>query len=99
MNTENAVITVAAENQPGSSNLTEADYEWLARSYIIPELAQRAGIFRVDTITGAEIVGRTPKAGVDYAGLVFSYTWPGEPRPRECRLRRDNPDLERDASG
>jgi uncharacterized protein (DUF927 family) len=79
-------------------NLTQADYEWLAKSYITPELAQRAGIFRVDSVTGAEIVGRTPKAGVDYGGLVIPYTWPGEPRPRECRLRRDNPDLERDGA-
>lgn len=95
MNTKNALIPIAADNQPGSSNLTEADHESLARSYITPELAQGAGIFRVDSITGAEIVGRTPKANVDYGGLVIPYTWPGEPRPRECRLRRDTPDLER----
>src|SRR5947209_18095395 len=80
-------------------NLTKIDLEKLARSYITPELARSAGIRRVDSITGAEIVGRKARNGEDYAGLVFPYVWPSEPHTREYRLRRDNPDLEQSSNG
>jgi hypothetical protein len=84
----------------GSLNqLTAADLTSLGASYITPELAVAAQIRRVDTVEGAEIVGRKPTASKDYAGLVFPYFWPGNPHPREYRLRRDNPDLEQKPDG
>jgi hypothetical protein len=60
-------------------------------------LAQSAGIFRVDSLNGAEIVGRNGNA--DYSGIVFPYYLPGSTSLREYRLRRDNPDLERGPAG
>lgn len=80
-------------------NLTESDIAHLSRSYITPELARSAGIRRVDSVDGAEIVGRTARGGEDYAGLIFPYVWPGDSRPREYRLRRDYPDLEQSSNG
>lgn len=77
--------------------LTEADLKLLSASFISPGLAQLAGIFRVDSPDGAEIVGRNGNA--DYSGIVFPYTLPGTSNIREYRLRRDNPDLERGADG
>lgn len=74
--------------------LTAADYAALEKSYLTREIIDAAQIQRVGTIEGAEIVGHKPQASKDYAGLVFPYFWPGESRPREYRLRRDNPDLE-----
>ena len=75
------------------------DLAWLEKSYINPELAAEAQLCRVDSVTGAEIVGRQQKAGVDYSGIIFPYRWPGQARPGEFRLRRDHPDLERTADG
>lgn len=77
--------------------LTEADLENLSASFIPPELAQAAGLFRVDRHEGALIVGRNGKA--DYSGIVFPYVLPGSDRPREYRLRRDRPDLEQRPDG
>lgn len=77
--------------------LTEADFKRLSASFICPELAQSAGIFRVDSPDGSEIVGRNGKA--DYSGIVFTYYLPGNSAPREYRLRRDNPDLEQGEDG
>jgi hypothetical protein len=77
--------------------LTEADFNRLSASFICPELAQMAGIFRVDSPDGAEIVGRNGNA--DYSGIVFPYFLPGNASPREYRLCRDNPDLEQGADG
>jgi len=61
--------------------LTTADIETLSKSWITVELAERAGIRRVDRVTGAEVIGRTPKASVDYAGLLFPNVWSGETHP------------------
>ena len=69
----------------------------LSASFISPDLARSAGIFRVDSPDGAELVGGNGNA--DYSGLVFSYQLPGSPYVREYRLRRDNPDLEQDSDG
>ncbi|MDX6269893.1 MAG: hypothetical protein QOD28_1116 [Acidobacteriota bacterium] len=77
--------------------LTEADFNRLSASFICPDLAQSAGIFRVDSPDGAEMVGRNGNA--NYAGIVFPYFLPGCTYPREYRLRRDNPDLEQGANG
>lgn len=77
--------------------LTEADLKLLSASFISPDLACSAGIFRVDSADGAELVGRNGNA--DYSGIIFPYTLPGVPSVREYRLRRDNPDLEQDSEG
>lgn len=77
--------------------LTDADFKLLSASFISPELALSAGIFRVDSPDGAEMVGRNGKA--DYSGIVFPYYLPGNPSTREYRLRRDNPDLEQGPDG
>lgn len=82
-----------------NSGLTPSDMQKLASSYITPELAEAAGITRVDSPTGAEYVARKPSAKNNYAGLIIPYFWPGDSRPREYRLRRDNPDLEQTPEG
>jgi hypothetical protein len=79
------------------SELTKQDLQELADCYITQALAERAGIWRVTSAEGSEIVGRNGKPG--YEGLIFPYFWPGESQPREYRLRRDHPDLERTAAG
>jgi hypothetical protein len=80
-----------------SQLLRTSDLELLQRSYITREIAERAGIIRVDSAEGARLVGRNGSG--DYAGIVFPYFWPGEQSPREWRLRRDNPDLEEQRDG
>ena len=59
-------------------------------------LADRAGLRRVDSLTGGEIIGR--RSG-NYAGILIPYFRPGEVEVREYRLRRDQPDLEYDSAG
>lgn len=84
----------AINEKRNKSRLTQIDLQKLANSFITRELAEQAGLFRVDSITGAEIIGRKATAYCDYAGIIFSYFLPEVTRPREYRLRRDNPDLE-----
>jgi DNA-binding PadR family transcriptional regulator len=93
------ILPNLAESANNNPSLTAADITSLAASYIPPELAAAAQIQRVDTIEGARIVGKTPNAAKDYAGLIFPYFWPGSEYAREYRLRRDNPDLERKPDG
>lgn len=78
--------------------LTESDLNWLRRSYITPELAAEAGLYRVDSIEGMTLVGRT-RQDADYSGIVFPYYPPGEAYPKEYRVRRDRPDLEQQPDG
>ncbi len=80
-----------------TQELTDRDFNSLSASFVSRELAQSAGIFRVDSLNGAEIVGRNGNA--DYSGIVFPYYLPGSTSLREYRLRRDNPDLERGPAG
>lgn len=75
--------------------LTPHDLAMLKSSFITPELAEQAGLFRVDSLQGAELVGRNGRG--DYSGIAFPYFWPGAHSPREYRLRRDHPDLEQQA--
>jgi uncharacterized protein DUF3854 len=72
--------------------LAKNDLQQFARAGISTETAERALLRRVDSFTGAEIVGRN--GGGDYAGIVFPYVWPGEQHIREYRLRRDHPEIE-----
>ena len=78
------------------SNLTLSDYAELEARWIDRSLALEAGLRRVDSLSGAEIVGR--KSG-NYAGIVIPYFHPGSDQVREYPLRRDHPDLEYDSSG
>ncbi len=80
---------------PGEG-LTPADYAVLEARWIDRELADRAGLRRVDSLTGGEIVGR--KSG-NYAGIIIPYFRPGADYVREYRLRRDHPDMEYDSTG
>lgn len=77
--------------------LTARDLTALEHSFITPELARQAGLFRVTSPDGATLIRRNESG--DYAGIVFPYMWPGEGAPREYRLRRDHPNLERRPDG
>jgi len=83
-----------------SANLNAADYQMLSAGFIDRGLATAARLRRVDDIEGSEIVGRTRNASASYAGIVFPYFSPNDnEHPREYRLRRDQPDLERKGGG
>ena len=75
------------------SPLKPEDLERLSRVGIDPDLVELAFLRRVDSMTGAQAVGRTGWAG-DFSGIVFPYLRPGADRVRDYRLRRDNPDME-----
>jgi hypothetical protein len=72
--------------------LEARDYSSLAARWIDTDMAGEQFIRRVDSIAGAEVVGRNGTG--DYSGLLIPYVWPGEDRVREFRLRRDHPDVE-----
>jgi P4 family phage/plasmid primase-like protien len=72
--------------------LTQGDYAKLTESGITVEIANRAGLRRVDSREGGALVGR--KGGGDFSGIDFPYLWPGDDHVREHRLRRDHPDFE-----
>jgi hypothetical protein len=88
-------VPLAAPRLIGSE-LTPSDYANLEARWIDRGLADRAGLRRVDSMTGSDIVGR--KSG-NFAGMVIPYFHPGSCQVREYRLRRDHPDLEHDATG
>src|SRR5215472_10491673 len=69
--------------------LIEADYQMLAESGISRETADRAGLYRVISIEGRELVGR--QGGGDFAGIVFPYRLPGTKYSVLDRLRLDQP--------
>ncbi len=73
-------------------DLTERDFEWLASSYITPELAAEHGLYRVDTLTGAQETGQKPTATRNFAGIIFPYHHPLTGYERERVLRRDEQD-------
>lgn len=79
-------------NEETGKALTDTDYANLARRWIDRQLADAAGIRRVDSDTGRLLMGRRDHAS--YEGLAIPYFFPGESRIREWRLRRDHPDLE-----
>jgi hypothetical protein len=57
--------------------LTAADLTALAQSYITPAIADAAGLYRVPSIEGRELVGRN--GGGDYAGIAFPGQMPTYP--------------------
>jgi hypothetical protein len=72
--------------------LTKADYESLQCSWITREIADDAGLYRVPSIEGRDIVGR--HGGGDYSGVVFPYRVPGDSHSVLNRLRLDNPPVD-----
>ena len=74
------------------SRLTESDYRMLEQSWITRRIADDAGIRRVSSVEGAELIGCNRPG--NYAGIAFTYILPGETRARDYRLRRDNPEME-----
>ena len=77
--------------------LSEDDYAGLDRSWITRDLADQALLRRVTSVEGAELVGR--KDNGSFGGIIFPYVAPGADYIREYRLRRDSPDIHRDAQG
>jgi len=77
-------------------DLTPEDYRSLEARFIHAELADAAGIRRVDSYTGREMFGR--RKG-EMAGLIIPNVWLGESHPREYRLKLDHPELETRADG
>jgi hypothetical protein len=73
------------------SDLTDADYRGLVARWITRELADEAGLRRVDSLTGRQMFGR--KTG-DLAGIIIPFIPPGENNVVEYRLRVDHPELE-----
>jgi len=78
------------------AELSATDLAALESRWVDRPLAQSAFLRRVDSWTGAQLVGRK---GGDYAGIAIPYFAPGDRHVREYRLRRDHPDLEADSSG
>ncbi|MBX3325162.1 MAG: AAA family ATPase [Nitrospira sp.] len=73
--------------------LTKADLEAFERdSWIDPATVQTCGLYRVSSVEGAELIGRTDRE--DYAGIAFPVYWPGNPNRRESYIRRDHPPIE-----
>lgn len=71
--------------------LTVDDYAALSRSWITQEIADYAMLRRVNDVEGAEIIQQKRRGKC--AGVLFPYYLPGEPYPRNYRIRRDHPDL------
>jgi hypothetical protein len=78
------------------SELTASDFAALDARWINRDLAVAARLRRVDSLTGAELIGR--KSG-NHAGVAIPYFFPSTSEVREYRLRRDHPDMEIDSSG
>jgi predicted P-loop ATPase len=81
---------------PAGSELVASDFTALEARWIDRDLALAARLRRVDSLTGAELVGR--KSG-SHSGIAIPYFLPGSPVAREYRLRRDHPDMEVDTQG
>jgi predicted P-loop ATPase len=84
-------MSAAAILSEFGGDLTPDDYRLLGDRAIPSQVADQAGIRRVDSNTGREMFGR--KRG-DLAGLIIPNAFPGECRVREYRLRLDHPERE-----
>ncbi len=78
------------------SELANADLLALEGRWIDRHIAQAAFLRRVDSFTGAQLIGRK---GGDYSGIAIPYFSPGSHQVREYRLRRDHPEFEAGANG
>jgi hypothetical protein len=72
--------------------LSAADLEALAARWIDREAAGRQLLRRVNSLEGAEVVGK--RSSGNFAGLLIPNVWPGSDHIREYRLRRDHPEVE-----
>jgi predicted P-loop ATPase len=82
---------------PWGENLTGIDYENLAARWITRELADAAGLRRVDSNTGRQMFSR--RHG-DLAGIIIPNVPPWDASHiREYRERLDNPELEYRSDG
>ena len=90
-NTDSPASVVASYELPGT-DLSDADYEMLAQSWIDRDLAIRAGLRRVSDLEGSAILGRTSVKHC--AGVLFPHFWPGENHAREFRIRLDDPPMD-----
>ena len=90
-------VSIPPVVKPWGENLTDSDYRSLAARWIPPELADLAGLRRVDSNVGREMFSR--KRG-DLAGIIIPNVAPWDSgHIREYRERLDNPDLEYGADG
>ncbi len=82
-------MTAPSVLNPFGVALTPADYRDLGARWITPELADEAGLRRVDSLTGREMFCR--RTG-DMSGIIIPNIapWDGG-HVREYRLRRDHP--------
>lgn len=81
-------------------NLKHADLQMLQAGFIDSNLIADARLRRVDDLVGSEIVGRERRAGTSQARIIVPYFLPSDYiNPREYRLRRDQPDYERNGNG
>jgi hypothetical protein len=99
-----ATSTVKGQSRDGflgdaPSQLTRADLTGLAESFITSDLANEAGLYRVDDVTGAEVANQKLAGGRRFRGVVIPYYMPESPHPCKRRLRRDEADLERTSTG
>lgn len=76
--------------------LTAEDYAELERSWIPPAIADCCQIRRVSHEEGKTL---TSWRKGNLAGIVFPYVLPGQVSSRSCRLRRDQPEVERRPDG
>ena len=72
--------------------LTDRDLAALQDRWINTATAQRAGLFRVNSVDGAALVGRN--GGGNYSGIVIPNIRPGWEHSRENLLRLDYPEME-----
>jgi len=79
-------LTMGSALSPADQQSLECD------SWIDATTATAWGLYRVSSLEGATLIGRTNRE--DYAGIVFPVYWPGEEEPKEYFLRRDHPPLE-----
>ena len=82
---------------PWGCSLTEEDYAALEKAWISREIADAAMLRRVSDLEGREIVGQ--KRDRDFAGILITYYWPGDPSGFNHRLRRDDPDWTQGKNG
>ena len=72
--------------------LTDADYAALERSYITRSLAQAAGLYRVDSLEGRELVGK--RGSGNWGGIAYPNHRPGESAVIGVHLRLDCPPID-----
>jgi predicted P-loop ATPase len=69
--------------------LRPTDYDALERSYISKAVADAANLFRVESLEGRALMGRSDQK--DYSGIGFPYYLPESNYAHLCRLRLDYP--------